>query len=311
MGFRHAVSRGLKRSAERFLVAAGPAALARRLAGASALVLAYHNIVPDGEHGGGEQSLHLPQRQFAAHLELLGRTHEVAPLEDLLREPPRRTGRPRVAITFDDGYWGALSAGVAELGRRGLPATFFVTPGRLGRHAFWWDRLGRPEHGGVAPDIRDHALAVLRGQDEALCEWAGARALPREAVPESARSATETELAEALSVPGIRVAAHSWSHPNLAALDSLELQRELVRPLEWLRARWPDAFPAVSYPYGLASPNVMVAAEGAGYCAGLLVAGGWLPSRTNAVPFLLPRVDVPAGISQAGFVLLTSGLVRW
>jgi peptidoglycan/xylan/chitin deacetylase (PgdA/CDA1 family) len=304
------VFRGLKASVERALVMTGPAAIARRLAGSSALVLAYHNIVPDGERGGGEESLHLPQQQFAAHLDLLGRTHEVVPLETLGAAAPRRSGRPRVAITFDDGYWGALSAGVAELNRRGFPATFFITPGRLGRHAFWWDRLGRPEHGGVAADIRHHALTVLCGQDEAICAWAGDRALPPENVPPSARSATEADLLAALRVPGMRVAAHSWSHPNLAALAPTELLAELERPLEWLRARWADTLPAVSYPYGLSSPAVAATTQQAGYRAGWLVSGGWLPGGGELPAFVLPRANVPAGLSRAGFELLTSGLRR-
>lgn len=303
-------ARSLKRSVERLLVLTGPAAVARRLAASSTLVLAYHNIVPDGEAGGADNSLHLPRREFTGHLEGLLRTHEVVPLSEVLRNTAPRSGRPRVVITFDDGYAGALTAGLAELRRLGLPATFFVTPGRLGRQAFWWDRLGVLGDGEVPADMRDYALAQLHGRDEAICDWAGTRALAAASVPAGAKSATEEELAQALTTPGIEVAAHTWSHPNLAALDAAELESELRRPLEWLRARWPGALPVVSYPYGLTSPNVAAAAERAGYQAGLLVAGGWLPSRIEAAPFLLPRVNVPAGISQAGFVLLTSGLLR-
>ena len=274
------------------------------------LILAYHNIVPLGEDGGAESSLHLPQRQFADQLEQLARTHEVVQLADLLLESSRPGGRPRVAITFDDGYAGALSAGVEELRRLGFPATFFVTPGRLGRHTFWWDRLGAPENGGVPAEIRDHALTVLRGEDEAICAWAGSRALPPAGVPENARTATETELAQALTVPGISVAVHTWSHPNLAALDSPRLQGELERPLQWLLARWPGTLPVVSYPYGLTSPGVTAAAGRAGLRAGLLVSGGWLSPARARVRYLLPRLNVPAGVSAEGFELRTSGLVR-
>jgi peptidoglycan/xylan/chitin deacetylase (PgdA/CDA1 family) len=199
---------------------------------------------------------------------------------------------------------------VAELGRHGLPATFFVTPGRLGRHAFWWDRLGTLGDGEVPARIRNHALTALCGVDEAILTWAGTRAMPPVSVPECARSATEAELTHALSVPGITVAAHTWSHPNLTALDDGALEIELRRPMEWLRARWPEALPLVSYPYGLVSPRVMDAARRAGYVGGLLISGGWLAPGRQQAPFLLPRVNVPAGISLDGFVLLTSGMVR-
>jgi peptidoglycan/xylan/chitin deacetylase (PgdA/CDA1 family) len=309
-GFPRAALRHLKRSVERVLVLTGTTAVARRLASSSALILAYHNIVPTGEVGGTESSLHLPQRQFADQLDRLARSHEVVPLADLLLETSRSSGRPRVAITFDDGYAGALSAGLEELRRLGFPATLFVTPGRLGRHAFWWDRLGAPGTGGVPVEVRNHALTVLRGEDEAICGWAGSRALPTAGVPENARSATEAELAQALTVPGITVAVHTWSHPNLAMLDSVRLQGELERPLQWLLARWPGTLPVVSYPYGLASPDVTAAAGRAGLRAGLLVSGGWLSVATERVRYLLPRLDVPAGVSAEGFELRTSGLVR-
>jgi peptidoglycan/xylan/chitin deacetylase (PgdA/CDA1 family) len=302
--------RDLKQSVERALVLTGSTVLARRWSASATLVLAYHNIVPDGERGGADRSLHLPQRHFAAQLELLARTHEVVALGEVLEGAPRRTARPRAVITFDDGSAGALSVGVTELRRFGFPATFFVTPGRLGRHAFWWDRLGTPGDGEVPASIRSHALTSLRGEDEAVCAWAGARAAPTATVPENARTATEAELTAALAIPGLSVAAHTWSHPNLTTLDAATLQAELERPLAWLRARWATALPVVSYPFGLTSPAVTEAARRAGYRAGFLVTGGWLRGRRDAAPFDLPRVNVPAGVSPAGFELFTSGLVR-
>jgi peptidoglycan/xylan/chitin deacetylase (PgdA/CDA1 family) len=162
----------------------------------------------------------------------------------------------------------------------------------------------------VPAETRAHALTELRGEDEAVCAWAGSRALPPASVPENARSATEAELAQALTGKGVSVAVHTWSHPNLAALDTPRLQGELERPLQWLLARWPGTLPVVSYPYGLTSPGVIAAASRAGLHAGFLVSGGRLSSARERVRYLLPRLNVPAGISEAGFELRTAGLVR-
>ncbi|MHB1329965.1 MAG: polysaccharide deacetylase family protein, partial [Gemmatimonadales bacterium] len=127
--------------------------LRRRQTGA--LVLAYHNVVSNGLTPTGDRSLHLARSDFAAQLELLGETCELVALDALLDEPRSRTvGRPAVAITFDDGYRGALENGVAELEKRRTPATFFVAPGRLDGHAFWWDRLAAPV-GGLEPSDRN------------------------------------------------------------------------------------------------------------------------------------------------------------
>ena len=299
----------LKRSVEAVLARGGPATLARWRHTSATLVLAYHNIIPEGERGGLDRSLHLPQRAFAAQLEQLSRTHDVIPLRELLDGSPAQHRRPRVVITFDDGCLGALTAGLAELRRFGFPATFFVTPGRLGRQAFWWDRLGSPEIGGVPDELRLHALTALAGKDQVICDWAADRALPIADVPECAKTVTESELRQALAVSGISVASHTWSHPNLAALDPAALRDELARPLEWLRARWPETIPAVSYPYGLASAAVAETARATGYQAGLLIAGGWVSDWRQDLRFLIPRLNVPAGVSRDGFTLRAAGLI--
>ena len=83
MNVRHT----LKGAAERFAVASGAAAARRRRLRGRALVLAYHNIVPDGEPRVGDTSLHLPQRAFAAQLDLLLSTHTVVPLEQAWVDP--------------------------------------------------------------------------------------------------------------------------------------------------------------------------------------------------------------------------------
>src|SRR5213079_1926770 len=78
--------------------------------------------------------------------------HAVVPLEQLLAPaPPGR--RPRVAITFDDGYRGAVCIGVPELARRDVPATLFVVPGFVGKGPFWWDAVA-PGARGVDPALR-------------------------------------------------------------------------------------------------------------------------------------------------------------
>jgi hypothetical protein len=104
----------LKSAGERLLLLGGPAAISRRAFRHRCLILAYHNILPDGAEPGADRSLHLPRPDFAQHLDQLTRHCEVVSLDAALSgsHPPSR--RPRVAITFDDAYSGALTAGVDE-----------------------------------------------------------------------------------------------------------------------------------------------------------------------------------------------------
>jgi peptidoglycan/xylan/chitin deacetylase (PgdA/CDA1 family) len=298
----------VKPVAEHVLLGSGAARASRSRHRARTLVLAYHNVVPDDASPAGDASLHLPRHRFAAQLDELARTHEVVPLDEILTPPTRGARRPRVALTFDDAYRGAVTGGVEELARRGLPATIFVAPAFVGGRSFWWDALADPRTGEVRPSVREHALRALRGEDARIRRWAGTGAAVT-AVPAPLVGAGEEELHAAARVPGITFGSHTWGHPNLAALDPAEFDEELARPLAWLRARFDNVVSWLSYPYGLWSPAVARAAERAGYRGALRVEGGWVP-RGDVPHFSVPRYNVPAGLSVRGFRLRIDGLLH-
>lgn len=298
----------LKALVEALLAGSGPAALARRAFRRRALVLAYHNVLPDGAAPGADRSLHLPLARFRDQLDVLAATATVVPLDELLEPNAATSLRPRVAITFDDAYAGAVTSALPELERRGLPATMFVTPGMLGGDGFWWDMVQTTAGADLPEGFRLEALETGRGEGERVQTLAGLRGLRVVAPPGACRPASEAELVRATRWEGFSLGAHTWSHPNLARLERHELPAELGRPLDWLRERFPRAQPWLAYPYGLTGPAVEVAAREAGYRAGFLVSGGWLPVAERD-SFQLPRLNIPAGLSRNGFVLRTSGLV--
>lgn len=298
----------LKRSFEGALCYSGITRALRARRRGDVIVLAYHNIVPEGEETGGDLSLHLSQRDFARQLDLVARTHDVVPLSALLEPsapPPRR---PRAVVTFDDAYLGAVTAGVEELARRGLPATVFVAPALLGGCTFWWDALSGPR--GLSEEVRQHGLEALAGKDPEIRAWAAGRGVAETKLPAHMATASEEDLRRAVGVHGITLGAHTWGHVNLARLEEAELDAELVRPLSWLQERFDAVVPWVTYPYGLYSPLVERRAVAAGYAGGFRVDGGWLPARDgDRAPFALPRCNIPAGMTRQGFELRVSGLL--
>jgi len=283
---------------------AGVTRLARHRMDGRVLVLAYHNVVPDGT-AAGDLANHLPVSRFAAQLEELRATHDVIPLSEMMRPAPAR-GRPRVAITFDDAYRGAVTLGVDELTRRAMPATIFVAPAFVGGRSFWWDALATPE--GLDPAVRTRALVDLAGGDEAIRRWAASAGLVVARVPDVACAASDEELARAAARPGVTLGSHSWSHPNLTRLAPSELAAELSRPREWLRARFANVIDWLAYPYGLHDKAVAAAAAGAGYAAAVAISGGWVP-RTAPDHFAIPRVNIAPGLSIRGFALRAAGLL--
>lgn len=302
---------GVKARIEAALVASGAAAFIRRTHAQQLLVLAYHNIAPSGSDIAGDQSLHLPQDAFAAQLDALLETHDVVSLHDAvtsLRSADRRAQRPLAAITFDDAYSGALTAGVAELRRRDLPATVFITPGFLDGKAFWWDSLSDPVTG-LDPTLRGRALAQGRGLLAEVLPLANDLGVPQRAVPSHARGASTDMLAAALDHPRLTFGAHTWNHPNLMTLSDDELAYELTAPLQWLGQFGDRALPMISYPYGLTDDRVQDAARNAGYVSAFMIDGGW----TTPAPhdrLTIPRMNVPAGVTRNGFTLRTAGVLQ-
>lgn len=300
-----------KRCLERCVVGSGGASLARFLRRGRSVVLLYHNVMPDGTDPAGDASLHLPRAEFGRQLDLLGRTHRVVPLSDLFdEEGGYREGvdAPRAVITFDDGYRGAVTAGARELARREMPATFFVSPGLLGQPGFWWDELAPEGAAGLPDRLREEALERGRGFRDEVHRWAEGRGLRRRRAPDHAGVATEEELAELAGRPGVTLGSHTWSHPNLERLDPVEVETELARPLEWLRARFGEEKVQswLSLPYGRSAGRVPGIARRVGYVGAVRIRGGLV--GPNADAFRIPRVNVPAGLSRDGFVLRTAGL---
>ena len=280
--------------------------LTRKRVRGKRLILAYHGIIPDGERAAGERTLFVTQRDFAMQLDLLAREADVAAL-DRLDEPG--DGRPRVAITFDDAYAGAVNQGVAELAKRSLPATIFVAPGRLNGHVFWWDALS---DGSKTLDsvMRNFALRELAGADERVRAWAASAALPvSNVLPAYARAATRAELATATRFAGITVGSHTWSHPNLATLTESELVAEVRRSREWLQDEFGDrAIDWLAYPYGMDSSAVHRAVAEASYDGALRIDGGWhRPSDVSR--FARPRFSVGSRLGVAGLRARLNGVL--
>lgn len=289
------VRRLLKGTVEPVLELSGAAALARRRLRGRDLVLAYHGIVPDADVRPGVSG-HLGVSAFAAQMEDLARLAQVVPV-DALTTPSRATAPPRVVITFDDGYAGAIRHAVPILTSLGLPATFFVCPALIGGAPFWWDCRDL--------DVWGRAEELLRrrqGRRELVLELLRAEGCDHEDLPVDARPATIEALLEAATRPGISIGSHTMHHPNLAALADDEIQAELSASRAWLAEHVPAFVDWVAYPYGLADDRVERIARDVGYSGAFVLDGGWVPARA-ARRHALPRLNIAAGVSPRGFRL--------
>ena len=291
------VRRLLKRPVEALFSSTTVGALTKRRIRSKRLILAYHGVIPDGALPDGEHSLFIAQCDFASQLDMLVDVADVAPLDRLDEEGD---GRPRVAITIDDAYHGAVCHGVREIVKRRLPATIFVAPACLDGHVFWWDALASND-GRVERAIRDYALRELDGCGDRVRSWARRNSLvSSRPMSAYACAASLAELRTAVGFPGIKVGSHSWSHANLATLRSNDLDWEVTQSRAWLKSEFGDkAIDWFAYPYGLDSDAARQAVAAASYKGALRIDGGW-HEASQVSPFGRPRYNVPAGLSVAG-----------
>jgi peptidoglycan/xylan/chitin deacetylase (PgdA/CDA1 family) len=145
----------------------------------TATVLAYHAI---GECSRAEDrhNLFVSAENFARQMNYLARRRHVVSLADVVdgRLP---TGKPCVAITFDDGYHNVLREAGPILARHGFPATIFVPTGWRGRENGWIepsdcdlrimtdDELRATEKAGIALESHGHAhIDMASGSPEEI-----------------------------------------------------------------------------------------------------------------------------------------------
>lgn len=235
-----------------------------------ALVLCYHSVHPSKPYASVSPDL------FSDHLEWLRENCTVIPFEDIQQQrPENELDRPRVAITFDDGYADNHEFVLPLLTRHGLRATFFITTGLVDRQASvrrWFGVLRNTAAGTVDP-----------------LNW--------------------TQLME-LRDEGMRVGSHTWSHINLARASEDRVKLELTTSRHTLEDRLGIPVRALAYPFGkprihFTRQTVSLARQSGYVSAAAVLFRGVRPSDDS---MLLPRFFV-AGDSVG--VLQAKVMGRW
>jgi peptidoglycan/xylan/chitin deacetylase (PgdA/CDA1 family) len=254
--------------------------------------------------------------RFARQVAHLARLRCVVPLGEVLR--PSRAAR--IAITFDDGYLDNATVAAPLLADAGLPATWFITSGRLGGQRFWWDRLAHallgPHPLPPAVDVRvGDASLWLDLRDDAARDVAlrflhrRLRPLPPDRL-EAAISALLSDLAtpeappDELSMrhehvralaadPLFEVGAHTLTHLQLSGQEPALQRREIFDSVGDLSTLLDREVTSFAFPFGSDSAVGPLAPQLARE-AGCRLACSTRHDRVTANddPFLLPRIAV-------------------
>ena len=235
------------------------------------LILCYHRVAE-----GVEDPFHLCVRpdNFAAHLDEMSRAREPSTLADI--SVPSR--RPRVVVTFDDGYLDNLTNALPIAESRGVPITIFVTSGILGsHHGFWWDRLGtllrsRPPQvreidlpiggrnvrlplgsSGIRADldsVRRHLLPLRVPEIERALDAVSKQWQVGSAPPPDAGTLTPQDLLQLAASDTATIGAHTVDHVRLRDRPAREQQDTISASKEKLEQSIGRAVSHFAYPFG-------------------------------------------------------------
>jgi len=297
---------GLEPAAAALLGTSVARVLARAWRRRGCVVLCYHAVREPGPYD--DPSVVVSPGRFADQVRFLVERCEVVGLDRVL-EPDSR--RPRVAITFDDGYRDLLDHALPVLARHGAPsAVFCVSDVVEGRRALWTDALaaaidrapaGAYELPGLGPvEVGDapsrvaafqRARAVCGAAEEPVAASEGVLSSLPAAAPPADLYLHSDDLPEAEAL-GAEIGSHARTHARLSALDRDALAGELRHSHDVL-GRSGRAVRAVAYPYGDAgsvTTAVVDAAREAGYQLGFTGRAGL--ASPAADPLAVPRVAI-------------------
>lgn len=279
------------------------------------VILMYHRVLPDDAcEMYPLTNLVTPLSVFQAQVEYLMRNAVVCTIADAIAASGRPTSRPRVCITFDDGYWDNAELAVPALDRAGARATFYLATDFVEKRVpLWFDiaALAWVREPALAGRIASQTLGTMPGS---LDDWLGALkndAVARAAAVTALRDQAETDLqpplnramtieqAGAIARGGHEIGAHSRSHPILTELTDERLRDEIAGSLALVRSWSGRELIGFSYPNGSHDERVRAAAVALGAAHAVTTVRGHCGSSSDRFR-LERRAMFPASVLRCG-----------
>ena len=234
-----------------------------------ACILMYHRVADIPFVDPKVDDWNVSPQLFEQQITALAESTDIVPLQTLRERMATKssTGRPLVALTFDDGYASVFTQALPILKRFDAPATVFVVTSEVGRtEPLAFDAWSRKHGHHVSPDV--------------------------------CRSMNWQELESALDSGLITVGSHSHRHMKAVACSPDQLYEEAQESRMLLMARLGEPHGnAYAYPYGssrsgFVSPEYIGAVREAGYELGVSTDVGMVLADCD--PYRLPRLEINA-----------------
>lgn len=230
------------------------------------VVLLYHRVSDEFR-----DAVTVGVEQFDQQMALIRRRHSVISIEQLLSgEFDRRSSRPIVAVTFDDGYLDNYEQAFPILERNRIPAAFFVSTGKIANNVGF-----------------DHDLSKL-GEAVPTMNWDQLR-----------------EMKDA----GFSIGSHTVSHLDCGTAPLQVVEKELLDSRETLQRKLGISGNLFAYPFGgraNITPSVVNLVQDLGFECCMSAYGGTNSGTID--PFAIMRTGISHNFSRQAFLARLEGL---
>jgi peptidoglycan/xylan/chitin deacetylase (PgdA/CDA1 family) len=280
----------------------------RKVRNAGVVVLTLHRVLRDEQ---SRKTASLPgmivrEGTFSA---LMAYLNENCMVLDL-REPCPQTkasAKPRVAVTFDDGWSDTASVAFPALRAHGIPATVFICPNLVDKNMPFWPeqvvadaKRSRPassEQRGLSNGWAEQLVEGLKQLPEHVrskrLELLVSAAPAQDTGEDCVDSTMSWREVQQVKDGGMAIGSHTLSHQLLLTIPVPAAEMEIKQSRRLLEERLCSECSLFAYPNGDTSEELASIAREAGYKAAFVNEPGVWSESTDSM--LVPRVNIWEG----------------
>jgi len=320
--------------------------LRNRIAASSGiLILTLHRVLDDSEFERADSppGMMIRRRTYGKLLDYLKANFDVIALPKDSPNWDYGGRRPRIAITFDDGWMDTLESGYALSEKNHLPIAVFVCPGLTGRSSpFWPETICRAWKTALHSPVCIATFSAICADSGLSGKWQPLRptatnlelliAAVKDLAPENrnalvqrlstfvmeqgftgAISRLEATLSwediKRLSSAAVEIGSHSLYHEILPQLSVRRAEEEISSSKMEIESQLGVPCAMLAYPNGAWSRPVRDLVERSGYSQAFInTPGVWNPQTD---PFLIPRINLWEGSLTNAFGQFSAAVFQY
>jgi peptidoglycan/xylan/chitin deacetylase (PgdA/CDA1 family) len=300
----------------------------RKIAASTGIVvLTFHRVVPEKDfmEAHSPPGMMVRSRTFRRLLRYLNKECEVLPLSINITDRESSLTRPRVVLTFDDGWKDTSEIAFPLVKEFGLPITVFVCPGLAGKSSPFWPELvfrawrtaakreseshkfgeicngllpGETFFPATAPQERAEVLIAylkeLRSAErDGIIRQLSLFGDQSSSVCRGLEAAMTWEETQSLGREGAQIGSHTQHHEILTGLEDEAARREVADSKHSIESQLGKPCETFAYPNGSWSREARQLVIREGFRQAFVNVPGIWTAGTD--PWLIPRVNVWEG----------------